>query len=626
MSTPFASIGGIASGLDTATIVQQLIQLERQSLIPLQQRQQTFRAADTAWGYVNTRLSSLRAATDALRDPQVLAGTVTATSSNTSVASVSVGTGGLPGTATLQVTQLAAAHQVALGGSYTAADQVLGAGTITVNRGGTEQTVTLGEGATLADAARALNGLDGLQARVVRVAEGEHRLVVSSRATGADAAFTVASSVPGMSGGTEVLQAGRDAVLSMDGLTVTRASNTVTDLLDGVTLQLSDVGTTTIRVEQDLEGATKKVKALVDAMNGVLTELSRQGATSAEAAARGPLAGDPLVRALATELRGSLSQIVSESGPFRTLGDLGISLTRQGAITLDESKLRTALTEDPEAAGKLLGRAGSTSDARVALSTSGRAPAGDYALEISAAPRIAIATGASFTPPGEIQPKTFTVTAADGTSVSVVIDESVEVGQAVQKINAALGGTKLSWLKAKTVEHEDGTVSVSLTADRAGANRSFTVEGSEELGLDGQAEGANAVGRLTNAATGESWNLVGNGQTLTGPTGSPIAGMILRTPLDVTGDLGTVRVDNGLSGALDGILRAAEGTGGSIAGAREALQSRIKATTDSMAAFERRLELRETTIRRQFVALETAMARMNSQAMWMAQQMTGMMQ
>ncbi|MFA9430939.1 flagellar filament capping protein FliD [Egicoccus sp. AB-alg2] len=631
MSTPFASIGGIASGLDTATIVQQLMQLERQSMVPLQTRQQTYRAADAAWGSIVTRLSSLRSATDALRDPQVLAGTVKVSSSNQAVASASVkGAGALPGTAVLNVTQLAAAHQVALGGTFTGNDQVLGAGSITVSRGDTQHTVTLGEGATLADAARALNGVEGLQARVVRVGEGEHRLVVSSRTTGAGSAFTVTSDVAAFNGGgttnLEVLQAGRDAVLSMDGLTVTRSSNTVDDLLEGITLSLSDVGTTTVRIEQDLEGATKKVKALVDAMNGLLNELNRQGATSSEAGARGPLSGDPLVRSLTTQIRGSLSQIVTEDGPFRTLNDLGISLTRQGSITLDESKLTAALTSDPQAVGKLLGRAGSTSDARLSLTTSGRAPAGDYQLQIDTAPRIAVATGAAFSPPGSIQPKTFTITAADGTSVSVVIDETVDVQASVLKINAALAGTKLSWLRAETVEHEDGTVAVSLKADRAGTSRNFTVDGSEELDLDGTAAGANVAGTLTNPATGESWQLSGTGQTLTGPTGSAIAGLVLRAPLDATGDLGSVRIDNGLAGVLDGILRAAEGSGGSIAGAREALQSRIKATTDSLEAFERRLELRETTIRRQFTALESAMARMNSQAMWMAQQLTGMTQ
>jgi flagellar hook-associated protein 2 len=459
----------------------------------------------------------------------------------------------------------------------------------------------------------------------VRVAGEEHRLVVTSTTTGADAAFTTSSTIASLAAGSTVLQQGGDAELTMDGLAISRPTNRIDDLVPGISLQLSDVGATTIRIDQDLEGATKKVKALVDGMNGLLSELGRQGATAADASGRGPLSGDPLVRRLATQLRGSLSQVVAQDGPFRTLNDLGISLTRDGRITLDEAKLRTALSTDPEAAGKILGRAGSASDARVGVTSVGRAVAGDYQLEVTKAPRIAAATGASFAPSADISPKTFTITGADGTVVSVEIDDTVDVTTAIQRINAALAGTKLSWLRASAVDQGDGTTSIQLQADRAGSNRSFTVDGSEELGLDGTAAGVDAEATLTQAATGESWTIVGNGRSLTGPSGSAIAGMVVRVPLEVTGDLGTVTIDNGLAGVVDGVLRTAEGSGGSIARAREALEGRIRSAQNSLEAFETRLETRERTIRRQFTALETAMAQMQSQSAWLASQLAGMM-
>jgi flagellar hook-associated protein 2 len=256
---------------------------------------------------------------------------------------------------------------------------------------------------------------------------GDLRFHVAARVEDSPPPVPLGVSVPELQGaGSTVLQAGGDAQLTMDGLAISRASNVIDDLLPGVSLQLSDLGATTIRIDQDLEGATKKVRALVDAMNGLLTELGRQGATSADAAGRGPLSGDPLVRTLATQIRGSISQVVAQDGPLRTLSDLGVSLTRDGRITLDEAKLSSALTTDPAAAGRILGRAGSASDARVGVTAAGRAAAGEYQLEVTRAPRIAAVTGASFSPPGAVSPKVFTVTGPDGTAVSIEIGESVD--------------------------------------------------------------------------------------------------------------------------------------------------------------------------------------------------------
>jgi flagellar hook-associated protein 2 len=641
MSTPFASIGGIASGLDTAGIVQSLMALERRPMQLLQQRQATFRAADAAWGQINTRLSTLRTATNALRDPQALANTVKVGSSDAAVATATAsGAGALPGTVSLTVTRLAAAHQVALGGSFASADQVLGAGTFTLTRDGQDHTVTLGEGATLADAARALDRLDGFQARVVRTGTDEHRLVVTSTTTGEGSRFEVTTSYglpalpPGadeQSPGVQRLALGVDAELAMGALTITRATNTIDDLVDGVSLRLQSAGAVTVTVEQDLDAAAKKVSGLVDALNGVLSELAKQSATSQDAGARGPLSGDALVRTMTMQLRGALGQVVAQDGPFRTLADLGIELTREGRVTLNDSKLRAALTEDPAAAGRLLGRAGASTNPSVELTATGRAQAGTYQLDVARAPRIAAATGAGFSPPGDVQPKTFSITTATGETVAVEIDETVDVATAVLRINAALRAAGNTWLTAKLVTREDGDVAVTLEADRAGASRWFEVDGSGELGLDGRATGDDAsatlVQVLPDGSLGDRWTLTGSGRTLTAPTGTPIAGLVLRTPLDAAGDdLSRITVANGFAGVLDQFLRTAEGSGGSIARARESAKGRVTDTQRSIDAFERRLEQREITLRRQFTALESAMARMGSQASWLASQLGAMQQ
>ena len=641
MATPFASIGGIASGLDTDSIIQQLIQLERRPMMAIQRREQQYQQAHDAWGQVNSKLSSLRSATDALRDPQALGETVKVASSDDTVATAtSTGTGAQTGSVSLSVTQLAQAHQLALGGGFDSAEAEVGAGDLALlDADGNETTrVTLGEGATLTDAARALDGVDGMQARVVRTSGDEHRLVVSSTATGAASEFSIDTDLAAFRDGgqvvDEVLTTGQDAELSMGGLAITRDTNTVDDLIDGVSLRLADTGDVTIDIEQDLEEGTTQVKALVDGMNSLLAELDKQGRTSQDEGSRGPLAGDALIRSLQMDLRSTISQVVVDDGPFRTMSDIGISLTRDGTIELDEGRLQAALTEDVDAVGEILGRSATASDPRVEVAASGRAEPGEYQLQLSSAARVASATGATYSPQNG-EPKTFTIT-VDGKTVTVEIDETLSAAQAVERINQELEAEGVSRLGAEVIETDTGP-GIEIAATRAGSSGTFTL-GDEEggafldtLGLTaGTYEGADAEGVLIDG-DGAEYALTGNGANLTAPADTPVHGLILRSPVGLEDpgdgefhDLGTVRIQDGLAGSMDRYLRQAEGSGGSIARAREAIDGRISTTQDSLERFERRLEVREQSIRRQFTALENAMAQMNSQMGWLQSQLGGM--
>jgi flagellar hook-associated protein 2 len=430
----------------------------------------------------------------------------------------------------------------------------------------------------------------------------------------------------------EELAAGQDAKLRMGSLEISRATNTIDDLVDGVSLRLGDTGNVTIDIEQDQQEATKKVKALVDGMNGLLDELARQGRTSQDADNRGPLAGDSLIRSMQMDLRSTISQVVSDDGPFRTMSDIGISLTRDGKITLDESRLQAALAEDTNAVGKILGRAATADDPRVEVAASGRAEPGDYQLQLSSAARVASATGATYTPQNG-DPKTFTIT-VDGKTVSVSIEGDTSAARAVQEINQALEEAGVSRLAARTVEDPAGD-RIAIEATQPGSRWNFTLADGDEpedagalerLGLHQltSVTGQDAAGRLIDAE-GNEYELTGNGRNLTAPTDTPVHGLILRTPVGleagVVHDLGSVKVQDGLAGAMDRYLRQAEGSGGSIARAREAIDGRISSTRDSLESFERRLEVREQTIRRQFTALETAMAQMNSQMSWLNSQL-----
>jgi flagellar hook-associated protein 2 len=606
------SIGGIASGLDTASIVQQLLQLERRPIAAIQQTQNQHRRADEAWGQIVTRLSTMRTATNKLTDPSWLQKTTSATSSNEAVARVTTSGGATPGRLAFEVERLATAHQVAVGGTVTDPETTVGGGQLTLTRGdGQQLTATLGEGATLADAARALNDLDGVSARVLRVSDGEYRLLVTAAETGSRAGFQVASTVGGIAAGDgQVLTEGLDARISMGGLTVTRPGNTIDDLIDGVAIRLTGTGAVTVDVQQDLDEGVKQVKGFVDALNGVLTQLSTASKSSPDAGTRGPLNGDPLARDLSMRLRGALSGI-SGDGTYRTLSSIGISLTRDGAVTLDEGTLRTALQADPQGVAALLGKASSADDARVEVSATGRAAPGTYQVHVAEPATIATRTGAAYTPPDTAV--TFLLELSSGTQVELTVDAGDSLEAAVEGINGALLTAGVTTLQA-TVRNG----AIHLAGDRAGPSRDFTVSGSGALGLDGAAVGTSAQGTITDGT--DTWTLTGNGRSLSVADGRA-QGLVLRVPTGVTGDLGSVTIGDGLGSVMDRVLRTAEGSGGSVARARNAVQSRIESAKASMERFEQRLEIRERSIRRQFTALEAAMAQFNAQGNWLASQL-----
>lgn len=281
MSTPLFSIGGISSGLDTDSIITQLMQLERLPVVRFQQRQASLRALDTAWGQVTTRLSGVRTAVDALRQTGSFDKHVAASSSQPDAATATATGARTTGEISFTVERLATAHQLAGGGSFGSADALVGAGELTLTRAdGTVTTVTTDEHTTLAQLAQRITGAKGgVRATVVKAEEGVHRLVLTATSTGAASQFELASDLAGLDTADE-LRSGQDAHLRMGSLDVYRATNTVTDLVEGVTIQLRKVTDqpVTVAVERDLDAAVASIKGFVDSLNGALSTMKELSA------------------------------------------------------------------------------------------------------------------------------------------------------------------------------------------------------------------------------------------------------------------------------------------------------------------------------------------------------------
>lgn len=626
------SISGIASGLDTDAMLRQLMQLERQPITALESRQAALRRVDDAWGDVTKRLSSLRSAIDGLTKGTSLADRWKASSSHETVATATVSGRPTAGTTSFRVDQLATAQSTHSTAALSGGDVLVGAGTIRITRDGDGTVlaeVATDATTTLADLAKSLDAATGVRASVVKKGDGDHRLVLSSEQTGQANTFSVAfdpagSALEGSLGGFAAPTGGVDALITLGGLQVSRSSNTVTDLVTGVTIGLKAVGDATVTVAQDADSAIGSVRKLVNEINSTLARLKELTAYDPETRKAGPLAGDGTARRLGNQLRRGIIDQVGDLATGRTASSVGITLERDGSFKVDDVKLKAALEADPTAVDGLFNRSGTSSLAGVSFTSATRdTQVGDHAVVVSQVARVARLTGATYTSPAG-NPETFTITAADGTQVDVTIENPDDASTAVAKINAALTAANVRGLSAKVVTLPDNTAAIELEESRYGSAYGFTV-GANNLGLAaGRYDGRDVAGTIN----GETATGTGRRLTLPSTTTDPAKGLVLSVtlPEDATVPASsTVTVSQGVAGRLDGILAAFEGGDGAVKRAQDGLSSRIKMFQDRIDAFEVRLSQRERTLIRQFTAMETALSSMQSQGNWLAGQLTGLM-
>ena len=365
MSSGF-SVGGLSSGLDTSSIVSQLLALERTPITQATSKQSALRRVDNAWGDIVSRLSAVRTALDAVKKPASYGTHTSVTSSSDAVAVTRSGApaaGGLSFT----VSELASTYQGALSGttSLTSATDPVGAGTLRLRHAdGATFTEVDTTGKTLTQVAKELQEHSELQvnASVQQASDGTMRLLVTSRRSGeAGSVEFDLSDAPDALNAAKELFAGRDAVLTMgtgvDALQITSPTNRITNLIDGVTVDLRQATTSpvTVQVERDPAVTIEKVRALVDSLNTVISTLKTSTAYNADKAVAGTLQGERTAVSLRFDLAGALARGVSGlTGAFTNGAAVGLEVGRDGTITLDESKLSSALSDDFEGVLRLL--------------------------------------------------------------------------------------------------------------------------------------------------------------------------------------------------------------------------------------------------------------------------------
>ena len=385
---------GTGSGIDIESLVKQLMVAEKAPLTKLATKSSALQSKISLIGQFKSLVSNVQTAAAGLQNLGKLNG-IKATLGNTNALSVTAKNTAGAGNYSIDVLRLAKSQQiVSQAGNFTSASQVLVAkdgdtvatANVTINfgtvSGGTlaadaarlqSISVTAGDDGeiSLQDVANAINGGDyGVKASLISDKTGSVRLSLTGDDTGAENAFKIDVSAtsgtvnaafsnlnfdPSATGSTTFDAPGtaRDSLMRLNGVEITRATNTIDDAVEGLTFTLkattipegSETSTsTTLAIQRDSSTISTQIKSFVDAYNQLASAIKTTTSYNADTKAAGPLQGDSTIRGMQSQLRSLVTSTFSDgTGGIRTLSDLGVSFQKDGSLALDSSKLGKAV-------------------------------------------------------------------------------------------------------------------------------------------------------------------------------------------------------------------------------------------------------------------------------------------
>lgn len=452
-----SSLNTNGSGLNITQLAKDLTQAEtsaKRSIVT--DRIDKAEVSLSALDRLRTQFESLDSAVGAAAS----ASATSITSDNSAIVLTSEDTENLVmGDTTIAVEQMAQPQVLAFGG-FSGETDTLAGGTLVIDFGSwddaepsaftadatkTQQTITISEGTTLAELAEQITALDGVAASIIDVGDGTFSLgvltdygaknAVRFTATQDDPASTnTAIDVLDMTDQVEdvQMQAAMNAKLKVNGISITRPSNDIDDVIPGVSFTVAGYSDymATVSVEINTTAAEEAMRGLVDAFNTTLKMLDTMTDRGYAGSAAGDLAGDSAINGLRREFERSLNQGISGYGD-RTyyLSDLGVRTERDGTLTLDTNALEDAMTNSPQIFEAILRDGLSSPTAGVELSgTPGStAIAGRYSLTRDTVTGTAFVNGIELVNEGtEDGITTYTATSGNLRGVSFKLEDGVE--------------------------------------------------------------------------------------------------------------------------------------------------------------------------------------------------------
>lgn len=659
-----ASTSGISAStnFDIDAIVSSLMTVEQKPLTLLSQQKTSYQSKISAYATLQSSLSSFQTALANLSTSSKF-NVQAATSGDSSVFTATSSGSATVSNYSIKVGQLAQSQKLATS-SFASTSSAVGTGTLTITLGTydeanntftanpdkTAKSVTISAANnSLAGIRDAINAGDaGVTATIVNDGQNGGRLVLTSKESGeinsikvtvadadgnnadADGLSRLAYDPTASAGSGKnlvELQEARNAKLNIDGIDVESASNVVTGVLNGITLNLfkaSPDNAVSLNVTKDVKAIKDSVNAFVTAFNAVNTTLRNltkfdDSTTTAADRKNGALLGDATARSISSQIKMSLTKAVGGTDAFSTLSQIGVAIQRDGSLALDSSKLEKAINTNLDDVAKLFAAVGVASDADTRFVTQGsKTQSGNYAIDITqaatkgtltgnASPDLNIEAGVNDTLSIKINSVSYNLTLAAGNYASVE-----ELAQQLQtQLKNAKSSAEVSveggMLKITSPEYGTGS-----TLEITGGTAASGLFGSDPVAV----EGLDVAGTINGAEA------TGKGQVLTSTAvGNPAEGLVVSVRGTATGSRGSIGLSVGYAAQLNELVKGFTSDAGLLASRTEGLQDSIKRVTKQEDALQVRLTAVEARYRAQFVALDVLMTQMKTTQSYLTQQL-----
>ena len=463
---------GVGSGLDLSGLLTKLMAVEQQPLTLLDTQEASYQAKLSTYGTLKGSLSSLQSAAKALSSTSSFNAYKTTLSSSTYF-SASASSSAAAGSYSVEVQNLAKAQTLTTG-VVSDPTAVIGTGSLTFQFGTTSgstfnansskaaQTVTIDSSHNTLNGIRdAVNAANiGVSASLVNDGTG-YRLMFTSTDSGTANTLKITSSAAALNSFTydpaagsnplSQIQAASDAKIIVNGLTITKSSNVITDAISGVTLNLlqaeTTAGTTSnLSVTRDTDSITTALQTFVKTYNDTAKAFASATAYDATNKTASTLTGDATARSIVAQMRSLLGSTLQHAGGgLKNLSDAGISFQSDGTLKLDTTKLNKVLNDSSKDLASLFASEGVPSDSQVTyVSSTNSTKPGSYGLNISqiatrstltgsgSTGSLTISSGVNDTVTLALNGTTATVTLSPGTYTAASLANEVQT-----KINGA---------------------------------------------------------------------------------------------------------------------------------------------------------------------------------------------
>ena len=662
---PTLSASGIGSGIDVNDLLRQIVEAERapaENRLNLQEAKA--QAEISAFGSLKSAVTSFKTSLTSLKTASGFS-VNTVSVSDQSLLSASASSIATNGSYSVEVESLAQSHSLATI-AFDSLDTVVGTGTLTFDFGTTDYTPAVdpdpevytgfttnpdkaSQSIEITNANNTVEGLRdaindadiGITASVVDDGSG-FKLLITSDDAGQDNSLEITVSdddlddtdASGLShlafnSAATVLDqtlAASNASVKINGLQVTRESNSITGAIHGVTLNLkaADVGNPTqVSITRDSSNAEGNINNFVAKYNELVKTIAALTEFGGAEGQSGLLLGDTTTRNIISQIRREVGLTIDNSSTFNSLSSIGITTQRDGTLALNSSTLNAALESDHETVSGLFYSNGSPTDSGVTfLGSTAATQEGRFDVRVTQLATNGVLSGENVSGPILIDASNdllnFNIDGVSSGEITLTQANYTDMDTLAAEIQSRLNASSGLQDSGVSVEVSYVTDHFEITSNSYGsASTVEVVANNNTLGFNANAvatDGLDIEGLINGTlATGE-------GQQLTG-IGGATSGLVIEITSGSTGNRGVINFSKGYSGRLDSLLTNFLSDDGLISAKTNSLDSEIENITEQRQALIKRVEAVEARYRSQFVALDVLLGQLNVTSNYLQQQL-----